>query len=130
SVALSNRCALVGAPGAGAVYLYTISGRLLHAFKDVSAGPNFGEAVALSGSTLAIGADEFQDESGVVFLYSTNGELLRSFCNPYHGFADFGVSLPLSATEILVGAMSVDGYVGAAYLYSTSGQLLHSFQDP
>jgi hypothetical protein len=97
---------------------------LVHTFE----GPNatdFGHTVALSATSVLIGS---QDGA---FLYSTSGQLLKTFKDPNHSSSDyFGFTVGLSGKNVLIGAVGSSGDAGAAYLFNTSGKLLHTFTNP
>ena len=98
---------------------------------------NFGVDVTLSGSTIAIGADrddELADDSGKVYVYRWDDELLdwieeATLTSPDGIEADyFGRSIALSDEDTLfIGADGADGVsvsTGAGYLYrrTTDGE--------
>ena len=92
----------------------------------------FGYAVALSGSLLAVGAP-FEDsaalDAGGVFLYdlasTTPGTPVLVLHGPSPAEGDyFGFAVALSGTRLVVGAMGRDGVeadCGAAYVYDLAG---------
>jgi hypothetical protein len=136
AVAMSGSYVLVGTDeingGAGAAYLYSTSGQLLHTFQDPNntAGDRFGYSVALSGGDVLVGTYELNG-GGAAYLYNTSGNLLHTFQDPTKTAGDsFGYSVAMSGGDVLVGANNANGRAGAAYLYSTSGKLLHTFLNP
>jgi RHS repeat-associated protein len=149
SVALSGSTLFVGAPTEytsssshpGAVYVYTESGGSWTQQSEITASDalsfgDFGQSLAVSGTTLVVGAAGSQTYSGggVVYVFSESGtswtqqtELHVSqgsnICTsgPYF----FGSSLAISGSTLLVGSpqQEVSGNIcqGAAYIYTGSG---------
>ena len=118
---------------AGTVYVYDLA--------DVSASPltienptpvagdDFGTAMSLSGSLLAIGNrgnDSTGNNSGRVYVYDLNepSSPIVTLDNPTPGDGDeFGFSIDLSQTKLIVGAHVDDtgsSNGGAAYVYDLS----------
>jgi hypothetical protein len=146
SLALSSNLLVVGAPGkdilAGAVYAFAGTGTswapqgpLLKA-SNPEGGDEFGASVALSGTTLAVGAPDEDDSSGTVYLFDWNGSSWTRTAPvkaPNAGAHDnFGTSIALSDKMLVVGspdekskAPGIDGDgmddsvddAGAAYLF-------------
>ena len=72
---------------------------------------------------------------GGVFLFKTNGVLLKSFPNPHPANdGGFGISVAaLGSNRVLVGAPYDNtgaSAAGSAYLFSTNGTLLNTFTNP
>ncbi len=133
---------LVGAPGddslttdAGAVYLFEGgTGKLLRAFTNPSpdAGDSFGSAIAVSGSTIVIGAPgegiEVTDV-GAAYLFDGNtGAFLDALLNPNSGEGDrFGSAVAIGGNTIIIGAPFVDAQspdAGAVYLFDLGSRQL------
>ncbi len=132
SLALSGTTLVIGAPGEsdsdGAVYVYVRSGTHWHQ-QAVLPGPHaafqgFGEAVALSGDTIAIGASGANYYTGAAYVYARAGQhwtlraSLTDLANrPNDGF---GTAVAISGIHLVVGAPGVDDYAGAVYFYQKS----------
>ncbi len=143
SVAISDTTAIVGAfwgdvnrIASGSAYLFdTTTGQQL--FKllpdDGAYGDNFGNSVAISGTTAIVGAlgdDDNGSASGSAYLFdTTTGQQLFKLL-PSDGAAEdhFGRSIAISGTTAIVGAYYDDQYgnaSGSAYLFdATTGQQL------
>lgn len=111
-------------------------------------GDNFGAWLSPLGSDrVAIGApydDTSATNAGAVYLYHTNGTLLRTIINPapaytsLGGFVNgdqFGSTLAtLGSDRIVVGSPFNDGsrvlYAGTVYLFDTNGALLTTITNP
>jgi hypothetical protein len=135
---------LVGDPsaddGAGAAYLYSLSGQLLQTFGDPgqTTGDDFGAAVALSGTNVLVGAYGTDDGTGAgagaVYLFSKSGGApIATLTDPTATAADyFGYSVAMSGGNVLVGAIGANRGTGAAYLFKLSSPttLFQTFTDP
>lgn len=139
---------LVGAPfnkldgtNVGAVYLYNSMGTLLATITNPapSQDDKFGMAVASVGlDCLVVGAytdDAGALDTGVAYLFNTNGTLMTTFTNPTPAiFEYFGYSVASVGSEmVVIGAYNAQvGSInpGAAYLFRTNGVLLATFSDP
>jgi len=155
SVAVAGKFVVVGAPltnvsgltYSGAAYIFSTSGTLLTTLVCPSpqVGAEFGYSVAISGTTVAVGAPgenvSGQPFAGHVYLFRTSGALLGTFTSPeaeYYGEAtpgEFGFSVGLGGSTLVVGAPGEDapGAVdaGHAYLYkATTGALLATLTSP
>src|SRR5262249_13555363 len=126
---------------AGAAYLFSQSGQLLHSFYSptAAAGDRLGISVAAGGShQLRIRAhydSTHATDAGAAFLYDADtGQLLHSFYSPNaHAGDKFGYAVASVGDNVLVGAFADDTAgkdSGAAYLFSQSGQLLQAFVSP
>jgi hypothetical protein len=138
SVAIWGRTALIGAPGtevgstgqySGVVYVYQRAGiawRLQSTIPDPAAatGGGFGSAVALSGTTALIGADNGQG-GGQAFVFTESGtrwHLAAKLADPDGKYYDdFGSTVAISGRTAVVGANGVREFHGAAYVYSGAG---------
>jgi FG-GAP repeat len=147
SVAISGATAVVGAPGtnvggvvgAGAVYVFARSGTGVSATwtqqaeltaPDGARFDGFGQAVAISGSTVVVGAPEHNTGIGAVYVFarsagtwSQQAELVGS--DSTFG-AYFGSSVAISGSTAVVGAVDIGGNgtpagPGAAYVFVRSG---------
>src|SRR5262249_14295843 len=137
--------ALVGAPGtngqAGSVYVYRLESvvgganwtqRQKLAAADSAANAVFGSSLAVSGSTLAVGAPfdsavAFNGGAAYVFTTGTSGiswtQRTRLPDPGVHASGYLGSSIGLSGGTIVVGALGYlnSHYAGAAYFYTGSG---------
>jgi hypothetical protein len=132
SVADCTTMAAVGAPfhdGTGAVYLFTQgktgwaqAQEILPA--DGMAGDFFGSAVALTKTTLAVGAFRKSAGTGVVYVYTLSGStwVLQSELKGVGTNSNFGFALSLSGTSLLIGAPGQSSGAGAAYIYTLNGK--------
>lgn len=130
-----------GATDAGAAYLFSTNGALLTTFTNPTPAPgdSFGISVAAMGSDrVLVGAHQDDlgwDDAGAVYLFNTNGTLLKTLSKPTPKAADnFGLSIAsLGNDRILVGAI-LDGSggpnAGGAYLFDTNGIWLTTFTNP
>jgi hypothetical protein len=144
SIAVSNGTLVVGAPHQqvgstsqeGAAYVFTkSSGQWEQTAEltaaDGAAGDQFGGAVAISGTTIAVAAPgKFTNPySGAVYVFTQgpdgwqqSAELFDT--NDSGVASDFGASIVLTGTTLVVGApaRSPGGqtYVGAAYVFNES----------
>jgi len=131
SVAISGTTAVVGASGhaknAGAVYVFTETGDVWKQTSEFQGSQtvkldSFGESVAISGTTLVVGAGN--DGNGRVYVFTKSGntwkqvvELKGSDTAEYDGF---GSSVALSGTTLVVGAYGAHS-AGRAYVFTKSG---------
>jgi subtilisin family serine protease len=137
---------LVGAPNygtipphSGAVHLFDgTSGTLLHTFHSPTAQPNdeFGRALGVAGTKLAVGAPGADGGVGAVYLFDADlqspgfGTLLQTFSNPSPQLLPdhFGLAVATLGDDVLVGAPGVAGKRGHAYLFETAtGNVLRTF---
>lgn len=150
SVAASGSTVAVGAPGAvvsgvpnaGAVLVTNPFTGVTVTIPnpDPAAFADFGVSVAISGTTLVVGAPGENvsgiDEDGAVFLFDlTSDTLLTEFNNPtpqYDGL--FGWSVAIAGTTVVVGApdQNASGIfeAGAADIFSTSTGLSSMLSSP
>ncbi len=131
---------LIGAPydstaaeWSGAAYLFSTNGDLLTTFTNLvpAARDYFGSSVAALGTDrVLIGSpygDASAEDSGVAYLFSTNGDLLTTFTNPTPASSDwFGDPVVAVGTDrMLIGAYGNDTGAtdaGAVYLFSLAEQ--------
>ncbi len=90
---------------------------------DAASNYGFGEAVAISGDTILVGAP-YKDPAGSVYVFSRNeggpdawGEVTQLAASGLDPDAFFGGSLAASGDFALVGAPDDDLFVGAAYVF-------------
>ncbi len=135
SVAVSGEIAVIGAPDTngdgGVVYVYARSGgtwSLQATLTDPVAGNNlFGRAVAVSGTTIAIGSPTaFYGHGGGAYVYARVGGTWQrqvTLRDPRGSTADeFGSSVAISGETAVIGAPDVSASPGLAYVYARSGQ--------
>ena len=135
AVAVSGRTAVVGAPlrgsHAGAAYLFVRIGAKwsLQAVLTPSrreAGEQFGGAVAISGSTVVVGA-AWEDVAGTghayVFVRNEGRWSQQAELSAAHGAYGngFGITVAISHSTVVVGAPYRGGEKGAAYVFTRSG---------
>jgi len=145
---LGNNLVLIGADRAGpsltgAVYLFNTNGALLMTFANPNPSPSaldyFGMSVAGVGSDrVLIGAEEEDTgalDTGVAYLFNTNGTLLNTFTNPTPENDDlFGDTVAVVGNDwLLIGAYAdrTGAFeAGSVYLFSTNGTLLTTITNP
>jgi len=138
SVAIQGSTAFIGAYGnngyQGAVYVFTESGGTWTETQKLTADdglPNtyFGYAIAVSGSTLIVGAwgtnPDGDDTRGAAYVFTeSNGtwsqtqELIADDGAP---FDKFGHSVAIDGTHAVIGADGVVNAQGAVYVFDESG---------
>ena len=146
AVAIDNNSVLIGAPGdsteggfqSGAAYLFDTEGTLQQTFlnPNQTAGDLFGDAVAIFGNKVLIGAnatDEGAVNTGIAYLFDAmTGDLLRTFYDPTPGAGQrFGASLAIFGNHVLIGDILDNTGApqsGAAHLFDAmTGDLVHTF---
>jgi len=149
SVALDGNSVLIGAnqddsagTDVGQAHLFDASsGALLRTFDDptVTDADEFGNAVAISGNSVLIGAprdDTFGIDVGQAHLFdASTGALLRTFDDPtVTGDDRFGYAVAIDGDKVLIGAPgdNTNGtFVGQVHLFdAVTGALLMTFDDP
>jgi FG-GAP repeat/Abnormal spindle-like microcephaly-assoc'd, ASPM-SPD-2-Hydin len=142
AVAFNGSTIVVGAPShqvgsngyQGAVYVFVKSSggwsqKSELTASDGEAGDNFGDAVALNGSTLVVGAYYHQVGSNnyqgaaYVFVESSGAWSQKSELTASDGGAgdNFGDAVAVNGSTIVVGAPGSNGSQGAAYVFLESG---------
>jgi len=135
SVAISGSTAVVGAEGGGsftgAAYVFTQSGTTWSQQAELTASDGaaqdyFGESVAISGSTVVVGASGNEATTGTAYVYVQSGttwpqqaELTASD----GGDGDnFGLSVAISGSTVMVGAPYHGSMAsGAVYVFGGGG---------
>jgi outer membrane protein assembly factor BamB len=149
SVAVSGNTVVVGAfyddaggSNAGAAHVFDAStGTWLYTLTNPAqaAEDRFGSDVAVSGSTIVVGAtrnDTGASNAGAAYVFdASTGNLRWTLNNPTPVSGDsFGASVAVSGDLVVVGAYNDNtGYsdAGAAYLFDASaGNLLYTLQNP
>jgi len=140
SVGDSDRFTVIGARGvddvgrdAGAAYVFdSLTGEQLHklTIADGDHWDAFGEAVAVSGSTVVVGASGYNHYYGAAFVFDAlTGERLHKLVSEDGCQGDeFGSTVSVSGNTIVVGAPSHDWttHRGAAYVFdAATGEQLH-----
>jgi nucleoside-specific outer membrane channel protein Tsx len=134
AVAVSGSRIVVGAPDegstAGAAYVYAGSGATWTQQAELTASNQasadyFGYSVAISGSTVAVGAFGQDASTGAAYVFafadgkwSQQADVLASDAAPS---AEFGYSVAVSSKTLLVGAYGSNSDTGAAYVFVRSG---------
>jgi hypothetical protein len=134
SVAISGSTAVVGAPiensATGAAYVFVHSGSTwLQQAKltasDGVAGDRLGSSVAISGSTVVLGAYFKNSGTGAAYVFTRSGSTWsqRTELTASDGVSgdDFGYSVALSGTTTVIGAFAHNSDAGAAYVFTGSG---------
>lgn len=140
SVAIDGDTAVVGAvladapgaDGAGAAYVFTRSGttwtqQAKLTAEDASEGQSFGQSVAISGATIAVGAStdgELGTGAGAAYVFTRTGTLWsqqqKVVADDLGGLETFGGSVALEGNTLVVGAFFGSGvlpFSGAAYVF-------------
>ena len=136
SVAIWGATIVVGAPGhdnsAGRAYVFTKTSagwdEVELANSDNAPGDNFGQSVAISGTTIAVGAPGEPAAQGqvaragraYVFTESSDGWDQTSELTGVDSAStdEFGFSVGISGTMIVVGAPEHASYTGRAYVFT------------
>jgi len=138
-LSISGNLILIGAtePNAvGTVYLYDTDGNLLKTFNHPTPeiGINFGHDVSISGNLVLIGTpgdNTDAENTGIVFLFDTDGNLLHTIHNPTPELNDlFGNAVFIDGDRIVIAARQTNTGAGEAYVYDTDGNLLHTLPNP
>ena len=132
AVAISGEKIVVGAckpgfgGGAGAAYVYNTAGTQLA--KLLPSSPDqysfFGDAVAISGDTIVVGARNARSTSsssnriGAAYVFDAAGTQLATLA--VVDATSFGQSVAISGDTVIVGSN------GAAYVFDTAGTLLRT----
>jgi hypothetical protein len=140
SVVLTDHILLVGAPaaaygasGPGAVYVFRKTGdtwvesqKLIAS--DGLSGDQFGDAIALSGGTLVVGADDvtikgqFYQGAAYVFVQSNGiwSQMQKLTGDDSAEFDHFGSAVAVQGSMILIGAPDRNLLIGEVYVFSGS----------
>jgi FG-GAP repeat len=130
SVAVSGATAVVGAygvhAGTGAVYVFTRSGGIWSeqaelTAADGAAGDSFGGSVAISGSTVVVGAPGRGSGAGAAYVFTRSGTTWSQQAELTAAAGEaLGSSVAVSGGTAVVGADGTSG-TGAAYVFTRSG---------
>jgi hypothetical protein len=137
SVAISRDTVVVGAPrdhfDTGRAYVFTQTTTGWHQAATLVAPGSpaaalygyFGAAVAVSGSTVVVGAPGYDNSAGAAYVYSKQAsgwhrtaELVGSGTTAGD---DFGLSVAISGDTVVVGAPGYDYSVGRVYTFTKTG---------
>ncbi len=131
SVAISGNTLVVGAPNhasyAGEVYVFTKTANGWTQATELTgadsvAGDNFGRSVAISGTTIVVGAPNHASYTGraYVFTNTANGWRQATELRGADSVAgdNFGWSVAISGKSVVVGAVSHASYAGEAYVFN------------
>jgi len=142
AVAVSGSSVVVGAKGdddngssSGSAYLFHTDGAFEKKLTapDGAGGDNFGLAVAVSGSSVVVGAPGDDDNgvsSGSSYLFHTNGAFVKKLTAPGGAAYDsFGSAVAVSGSSVVVGAF-LDDPAGSAYLFHTNGAFVKKLTAP
>jgi hypothetical protein len=145
SVAVYRTTAVVGAPeafdGQGTVYVFSKVGKSWRLTKTL-ADPNrshdgdfFGYSVAITGTTIAVGAPEEKNRRGVVYVlgrsrtkrnnWHLQAKLYDPLANTRAVEMTFGTSVAIAGDTLLVGAPGTNNNTGVAYVYTKSRRRWH-----
>jgi len=146
AVAVSGSSVVVGAKGdddngsaSGSAYLFHTNGAFEKKLTapDGLSGDNFGLAVAVSGSSVVVGANLDDDNgfsSGSAYLFHTNDAFVKKLTAPDGAEGDgFGYAVAVSGSSVVVGAKLDDdnGFnSGSAYLFHTDGVFVEKLTAP
>jgi uncharacterized protein (DUF2345 family) len=138
SVAVSGNTAVIGASGKnnyqGVAYVFASSGGVWTQQQELSDGVScpgfgtcdeFGNSVAVSGNTAAIGTINSNGQQGAVYVFTASGgvwsrqqELTASDASNEDFF---GSSVAVSGNTVVIGAQGKNNFQGAAYVFAGSG---------
>jgi len=137
SVAVSHNVVVIGAPfdgpggdGSGAVYVYVHNGsrwtrQARLTASDASANQLFGDAVAIDGSTLVVGAfldGERAPNAGAAYVFTRKGSLwtqqAKLTASNASEFAFFGSAVAVKGDHVVVGAPTAE----TAYVFTQHGK--------
>ena len=133
SAAISGTTAVVGTAGAsdaGRAYVFrkTASGWAQVAeleSADTKAEDGFASSVAISGTTVVVGAPGHADNAGRAYVFAEVStrwtEVAELEGSDTLADESFGWSVAISGTTIVVGAVGYHAYAGKAYVFSKRG---------
>ncbi len=134
SVDVSGSTAIVGVPGiddgAGRAYVYTdTKGTWKKTAElqgvDASPGDWFGDSVAISGTTIAVGAQGHAGFAGRAYVFAESGttwsEVAELQGSDTQSGDWFGSSVAIDGATVVVGAPGAASNAGNAYVFSQTG---------
>jgi len=139
ALAMENDTAVVGAPGdsknSGSAYIFVrAEGSWTQEAKlaaDDEAGQyeKFGQAVAISGKSVVVGAPEdyfYGRFSGTAYVFSRTAEGWKQqtqlFASDLDNHDQFGYAVAVSGDTFVIGAYGDDDYLGSAYVFVRNGE--------
>lgn len=136
SVAISGSTAVVGAPYAnsytGAAYVFTdVAGTWTQQAEltagDAVSGAQFGRSVAISGTTIVIGAPDSYYGIGSAYVFTETAgawseqDELAGWNMGAMSNVKFGYSVETTGTTVMVGADGYAGQMGSVFVFTGSG---------
>jgi hypothetical protein len=134
SVGISGSTAVVGArfknSNTGAAYVFVRSGatwaqRAELTASDGAANDYFGISVAISGTTLVVGAYGKTSFTGSAYIFTGSGatwtQQAKLIASDGAANDDFGISVAISGSIAVVGSPGKTASTGAAYVFGRSG---------
>jgi nucleoside-specific outer membrane channel protein Tsx len=92
---------------------------------DGAAGDDFGDSVAIAGSTAVVGAPFHNSDAGAAYVFTQSGSTWsqQAELTAADGAAgdDFGASVAIAGSSAVVGAYGSNSSAGAAYVFVRSG---------
>ncbi len=136
SVAISGSTAVVGASASdlntGSAYVFVNSGGIWTQQAELSAsdaaqGDNFGFSVAISGSTVIVGAYSKNSFKGAAYVFVRSGGIWTQraefTASDGEAYNNFGWSVAVSGSTAVVGAPGRISGTGAAYVFVRFGSI-------
>jgi len=125
----ARRADLPGAKDAGAAYVFSLHGNSVDLVAkltagDARAGDQLGQAIALAGDVIAVGANRADTEegadTGAIYLFRRAGnqwtEIEKVTASDGVAGDEFGYSLSAFGNRMVTGAHTADATAGAAYV--------------
>lgn len=129
-VAISGDTFVVGAPWRTAAYVFSGAGGTWSQQAFLTGSTSFGDSVAISGDTVAVGTWRLNHERGAVDVYTRSGAVWtaqqRLEASYPKRLAHFGSSLSLDGDTLAIGAQyepSIARAAGAAYVFTRDGTI-------
>jgi nucleoside-specific outer membrane channel protein Tsx len=135
SVTISGTTAVVGSEniltGAGRAYVFTKEGSMWNQVaelegSDTVADDFFGNAVAISGTTVVVGAWGHSKKAGRAYVFTKEGSMWNQVAelkgSDTAAGDQFGSSVAISGTTVVVGAWS-HSKAGRAYVFTKKGSM-------
>ncbi len=117
----------------GSAYIFDTAGNYITKITapDGAVNDNFGNSVAIYGSTIVVGSHHDDDNainSGSAYIFDTSGNYITKITAPDAAAGDlFGYSVSVHGSIIVIGARNDDDNgtdSGSAYIFDTSGNYL------
>ena len=140
AVAISGSTIVVGAPsvsvltpGLGRAYVFTKTATGWHGSGELAGsgttpGDLFGVSVAISGSTIVVGAPSHASKAGAAYVFTdAGGDWQAQELKGYDTVTkdDFGDSVAISGSTIVVGAFDHASEAGRAYVFTKGAMGWH-----